>query len=132
MVVFCGVVSTVISQQMYPGFEFSCVYMQTHVLTVSAWVLSGFSGFLSQSMHVRSPDICWVSTCRDGESVWLSVSMLALWWTGDLTRGYPRLWINDSWDRFQPPWDPELDKQRITDGWMARKKARNGHHLIVR
>lgn len=30
--------------------------------------------------------------------------------------GVPHLLPNDSWDRLQPPHDPELDKQKKIDG----------------
>ena len=40
-----AVVSTVASQQEGPGFEGLSVW-SLHVLPVSAWVLTGFSGFL--------------------------------------------------------------------------------------
>ncbi|KAF3705721.1 hypothetical protein EXN66_Car021412 [Channa argus] len=36
-----------------------------------------------------------------------------------VAQGVSHLLANDSWDRPQPPWDPEQDKQlQIMDEWM--------------
>merc|ERR1712035_100792 len=77
-----AVVSAAAAQQEGPGFDSSSRWGQglsvwsLHVLLVSAWVLSGYSGFLPQSkdMHDR---LIGVSKLPVGVNVseWLSVSM---------------------------------------------------------
>ena len=70
------------------------------------WVLSGYSGFLPQSknMHVRLIDYSkltiGVSEC---EHAWLFFSVMD-WRT---VQGVSCLSPNGSWDRLQPPVNPE-------------------------
>uniref|UniRef100_A0AAQ4Q9M2 MCF.2 cell line derived transforming sequence-like 2 n=1 Tax=Gasterosteus aculeatus aculeatus TaxID=481459 RepID=A0AAQ4Q9M2_GASAC len=104
-----------------PGFDSAqwpfCVSL--HVLPVSAWVLSGFSGFLPQSKdmlwgsgslgHRRCVNVSvngCVSLCRP-----------AIGWRP--IQDVPCLSPEVGWDRLQPPRDPVCRISGLTmDGWM--------------
>ena len=79
-----------------------------HVLPVYAWVLSGYSGFLplSKIMHV------WLtgdSKSSLGVSVLVCSSLCGPVTDWGPRQGVPCLSPNHSWDRLQPPCNPELD-----------------------
>ena len=70
-------------------------FWSLHVLLVSAWVLSGFSGFVLQSrdMQVRLTGNSKLPLCVSPAMNW------------QLIQGVPRLSPNVSWDRLQLPRD---------------------------
>ena len=80
--------------------------LSLHVLLTSAWVLSGFTGFLprSKDMHdglignFKLPVGVNVSGCLS-----LCVNPVMNW---RLVQGVPRLLSNVSWDRLRPPTTP--------------------------
>merc|ERR1712035_59525 len=118
------VVSTVASQQEGSWFDPGCgspSVRSLHVLPVSAWVLSGYSGFLPQSKDMQVGDrligdsklTVGVNVSMNG-CLSLRVSPATVWRP---VQGVPCLSPNVSWDRLQPPRDPQEDK-RLEDGWM--------------
>ena len=112
-------VSNIASQQ--EGSRFLSVW-SLHVLSVYAWVLSGYSCFPppSNNMHVKlisdSKLTLGVSVSVDG-----CLSRLSL--CGPVmdrrpVQGVSCLSPNDGWDRLQPPRDPTLDSVGMKNGWM--------------
>ena len=86
-----------------PGWGLSV--WSLHVLSVYAWVLSGYSGFLPspKNMHVRL-----IGNFKNWpkEWVWACVVVclcVALWWTGDLSRVNPASCLMTSGIGFSPP-----------------------------
>ena len=71
-----------------------------YVFPVLAWVSSGYSGFCPQAkeMHVR---LIGGHKLPVGVIVSVHGLCVALRWTGNLSRVYPSLSPEESWERFQ-------------------------------
>ena len=94
-----------------------------HVLSVYAWLLSGYSGFLppSKNMHIRLIGVSKIVLRSECECVCGCLSRLSL--CGPVmdwqpVQGVPCLSPDDSWDRLQPPRDPTDRLDGIENGWM--------------
>jgi len=90
------VVSTAASQRHGPGFDSrigSLFVWNLHILPVSAWVSSGFSGFLPQSIDVR---VRWIGRAK----LPISSGRLA---RGNGDRTWVGLWsIQTRWAEWSP------------------------------
>merc|ERR1712035_33517 len=112
-----AVVSAAAAQQEGPGFESpswqGLSVWSLHVLLVSAWVLSGYSGFLPQSKDMQHHrligdsklpvGVMRVMNVRVSGCSFLCVGPAINW---RLVQGVPRLSPEVSWDRLQLHRDP--------------------------
>ena len=104
----------------YPGWPGLSVW-SLHVLPVSVWVLSGYSGFLPPTKDMRARFI-GVPKLSVGVHVWVSgcSSMCGPAMDWRPVQGVPRLSPDVCWDWLQPPHDPVrgISGWRWMDGWM--------------